>query len=88
MESITAAGNTEIPAYLALVDHGLQVSRRQLPDGREMWIAEDDSVKYSAPSALELLGIYSLRQQPGADWQASDKQIHDYLTTFCPDVLS
>lgn len=88
MESITAAGNTEIPAYLALLDRGLRVSRQQLADGREMWIAEDAMIRYSAPSALELLGIYSLRQQRGSDWQASDQQIHDYLTTYYPDAVS
>lgn len=88
MESITAAANTEIPAFLDLLDRGLRVSRQEMPESRELWIAEDACVRYSAPSALELLGIYSLRQQRGEDWQASDQQIHDFHTTYYPNALS
>lgn len=87
MEHITAAGNTEIPAYLALLDAGFEVDRRRLENGTEMWMATNLSMSFSGPSALEVLGLYSMRTARGADWKAADDEINEYLSAFYPDAL-
>jgi len=87
MENITAAGNTEVPAYLALQQEGLKVERRLLENGTELWIASNESGQYSAPSPLELLGIYSMRQIRGGEWKASDDEIQTFLAAYYPNAL-
>ncbi len=89
MENITAAGNTEVPAFLAIKALGFDVERRFL-DGdreRELWIARNDQSQFSAGSPLELLGLYAMRSQRGQSWKASDDEINEFLRDYYPDAL-
>jgi hypothetical protein len=65
MEHITAAGNTEIPAFLTLRKAGFKITAR-LSEDNEMWIATRGDFSLSAPTPLQLLGLYSLAQREGS----------------------
>jgi hypothetical protein len=84
---ITACGNTEVPAYLALQQAGFDVSRRICEDGLEMWIAKRDPVMFSGPSALEVLGLYAMWQIRGDDWKTTDDELDTYLAKYYPESL-
>lgn len=89
MENITAAGNSEIPAFLAIKALGFDVERRFL-DGdreRELWVARNEQSQFSAGSPLELLGLYAMRSQRGQSWKASDEEINAFLRDYYPDAL-
>ena len=85
MEHRTAAGNTEIPAYLALLHEGCRVERQTLVDGAELWVAEQDGLHISGASPLEVLGLYCIRRQRGENWQAEDSEIEAFMKRFCPE---
>ena len=82
MEHITSAGNTEVPAYLALLHNGCRVERKTLPDGSESWDAEQDGLRVSGGSPLEVLGLYCMRKQRGEKWKAEDSEIEEFLKRF------
>ncbi len=84
MEHITAAGNTGVPAYLALVQAGFRVERRTT-GGTEEWIAERDGLRLSGSSTVEVLGLYCMRQQRGQHWLAGDCEIEAFLRSFYPE---
>jgi hypothetical protein len=79
-ESIVAAGNTEVPAYLALIELGYSVDRVDM-DGEEHWIAKG-TLQLAADCPLELLGLSLLRSERGPRWQASDDEIDEFLKRF------
>lgn len=85
MENITAAGNTEVPAYLTLRKLGFRIDRRIQENGDEVWCAENENGSYSAPSPLEVLGIYTMRQVRGDNWKAEDEEIDQYLAAYYSD---
>ncbi|KRQ03726.1 hypothetical protein AOQ71_34280 [Bradyrhizobium manausense] len=77
-ESLAAAGNTEVPAYLALIEHGCSVDRIN-KDGEERRIAKKGALQLVASCPLELLGLSLLRSERGPRWQASDSEIDEFL---------
>ncbi|MBR1176138.1 hypothetical protein JQ617_19440 [Bradyrhizobium sp. KB893862 SZCCT0404] len=82
-ETVAAAGNTEVPAYLALVELGYSVDRVG-KEGGERWIATKGALELVADRPLELLGLCLLRSKRGARWQAADSEIDEYLKRFYP----
>ena len=82
MEHIACVGNTEIPAYLALLRNGCRVERVTLPDGGESWVAEQDGLRVSGASPIEVLGLYCMRKQRGGNWKATDSEIEDFMKLF------
>jgi hypothetical protein len=83
MEQITAAGNTEVPAYLSLLGEGCSVERQYLGEV-ELWIAEKDGLRVSGSSPLEALGLYHMRKQRGEKWRAEDAEIEEFMKRFYP----
>jgi hypothetical protein len=89
MENIVAAGNAEVPAFLALRAAGFDVERDFL-DGdreREIWVARNEHFQFMAGSPIELLGLCAMRGQRGEAWKANDDEINEYLRRFYPDGL-
>jgi hypothetical protein len=84
-ESIAAAGNTEVPAYLTLIELGYSVDRIDR-DGEEHWMAKKGTLQLMADCPLELLGLSLLRSERGPRWQASDSEIDKFLTWFYPSA--
>ena len=75
---IAAAGNTEVPAYLALVARGFSVSR----DHQSVWTATKGEASFLADSPLQLLGVVAMFESRGSQWQASDEQIEEFLRRY------
>jgi hypothetical protein len=87
MSHITAAGNVEVPAYLALGQLGFEIERRIFENGDEYWIARKDGQEFSAQSTLEVLGLCLMRTTRGDAWNATNDEINSYLLKYYPDAL-
>jgi hypothetical protein len=85
-ESIAAAGNTEVPAFLTLIELGYSVDRIDR-DGEEYWIAKKGRLQLMADCPLELLGLSLLRSERGPRWQATDNEIDEFLKRFYPSAV-
>jgi hypothetical protein len=66
-ETIAAAGNAEVPAYLTLVELGYSVDRLDR-DSKEHWIAKKETLQLMADCPLELLGLSLMRSERGPYW--------------------
>ena len=64
---ITAAGNTEAPAYFVLIAKGYDVSYGG--SHRDLWFARKDGDSLSADSPLMLLGLITIAESRGSNWQ-------------------
>ncbi|MGJ5019067.1 hypothetical protein [Bradyrhizobium oligotrophicum] len=82
-QTIAAAGNTEIPAYLTLIKLGYEIDRRYESDG-ELWSATKGTLQLVAESLLQLLGLALMYMERGAYWQADDDEIDAFLKRFYP----
>jgi hypothetical protein len=82
-ETIAAAGNTEVPAYLTLIELGYSVDRVG-KGGEEHWIAKKGTLQLMADCPLRLLGLSLVRSERGPRWQAADSEIDEFLTRFYP----
>jgi hypothetical protein len=76
---ITVAGNTEVPAYLALIAKGYQVSMTS-----DLWLVQKDQNFFSASGPLELLGLVAMAEIRGVSWRATDQEIEAFLTKSTP----
>ncbi len=84
MQHITAAGNTEVPAYLASLHEGV-VERKSLGESRELRTAVKGNLRVSAEIPLMVLGLFHMRRQRGSDWQSNDSEIEEFLKCFFPE---
>lgn len=81
---IASAGNTVVPAYLALLAKGYLVSRDPLAPGsaEETWRAQGDGLEFLAEDPVTLLGLVAMFETRGTDWKASDLDIDHFLRAF------
>ncbi|HKQ14322.1 MAG TPA: hypothetical protein VJT80_12885 [Steroidobacteraceae bacterium] len=75
---IAAAGNTEVPAYLALVARGFDVNCNH----QSVWIATKGEASFVADSPLQLLGVVAMFESRGPQWEASDEQIEEFMSKY------
>lgn len=82
--TLTDAGNTLVPAYLALIQRGLTVQREPsaVTDSGVLWIAEDAGHHFVAEDLVTLLGLVAMLETRGPEWQASDEQIERFIAEF------
>ena len=79
---ISAAGNVEIPAYLALKMKGFSV-RWEREDGNiETWYAEKENLCFSGEGPIELLGVVAVYETRGNKWKATDEEIDGFLERY------
>jgi hypothetical protein len=76
---ITAAGNTEVPAYLVLIAKGYEITHYD-PD--DAWLAQKDGDAFSASGPLELLGLVAMAEARGSNWRATDEEIRAFLKKY------
>ncbi len=76
---IASAGNTEIPALLALEAKGYSVSCAEAGGG---WIAKNSVNEVIAESPLELLGLVEIIDFRGESWHAQDHEIERCLNRY------
>lgn len=81
MIQISAAGNTMAPCWVALEQLGYTVFTKQAQD-IELWVAEKEEERLLANDPCTLLGLVKLVEVRGANYQASDKQITEFLQRF------
>ena len=74
---LAAAGNLVIPAYLCIPAKGYSVR-----NANGLMTAERGSDHFVAHSPIELLGVITLAEMRGENWQATDDEIDDYLSRF------
>jgi hypothetical protein len=74
---ISAAGNTVVPAILALEAAGFQVST-----GGDYLIAEKDGETLVAEDPVAVLGLGALGADRGWEWLPSDEEIDQTLRRF------
>ncbi|MGH3749352.1 MAG: hypothetical protein ACRDT8_18330, partial [Micromonosporaceae bacterium] len=74
---IAQAGNTVVPAVLALEGAGFRVSQRG-----EYLVAESDEGSFVADDPVALLGLVKLVECRGWEWQPSDSEIQETLERF------
>lgn len=77
MVKIAQAGNTVVPAILALEAKGFTV---EVSDGLVM--ARSDLGTFTADDPVAVLGLVALVEVRGADWRASDAEIDLTLSRF------
>ncbi len=80
---ISAAGNTEVPAYLVLLELGYEISVKDLADRTQFWTATKGNTQVSGEGPLELLGLVKLVECRGEDWKANDNEIEDFVSKYC-----
>ena len=78
------AANTIVPAYLALLERVLLVSRETslMTDSGGLWIAENSNHQFKADDWVTLLGLVALQETRGPNWPASDQQFEQFLSQF------
>ena len=80
-ERICQAGNTVVPALLALRALGYRV-QRDVAEEPETWRAQTEDLELMAESPMALLGLAQMRSLRGADWRASDSEIESVLREY------
>lgn len=76
---ICAAGNVVVPSYLALQSKGYLLETLSPGQDDEKWWAEKDGLRFQADNLIELLGLVTMYEIRGIDWQASDEEIEAFL---------
>jgi hypothetical protein len=84
-QTIAAAGNTEVPAYLTLLMLGYAVDRTE-QGGEELWTARNGTLQLLANGLLELLGLCLLSSERGPNWQAREDEVDEFLARFYPSA--
>ena len=79
---IAAAGNTEVPAYLSLVELGFEVSVDRNNKGVESWKAANTEAEIIGSSPLEILALVKLIECRGKDWKANDEEIEEFISKY------
>jgi hypothetical protein len=74
MKTITPAGDTVVPAILALEALGYRVRIERTADGDRCQAIRDDEV-YVATDPIEVLGLVKLIEVRGWDWASSDDDL-------------
>jgi hypothetical protein len=81
MEYIAAAGNTEVPAFLALRSAGFEVST-EVVAGSVRWTASNGDLTFVGDGPMQLIALYALRKERGVDWKASEAEIDEFLAKY------
>lgn len=79
---IAAAGNTEVPAYLALLEKGYRVHKERASADSEFWFASKDGHEFVAGGPIELLGVVAMFEIRGPQWKAKDEEIEAFLKSY------
>ncbi len=80
--SLVAAGNTTNPALLVLKAKGCELQIEQEGDEATVYIARKDGREFLGYSAAEVLGLVTLWENLGDNW---NKQEPDLLTELLDD---
>ena len=68
-----------VPSYLALKSKGYVVEPICPGQDDETWWAEKDGLRFQADNVIEPLGLVTMYEIRGTNWQASDEEIDAFL---------
>lgn len=72
---ISAAGNTIVPCYLALIEKGYSVTVDSPNTEKELWRAKKGELVFVGSDPIELLAMSNLFEVRGEAWKATDEEI-------------
>jgi uncharacterized protein YmfQ (DUF2313 family) len=87
VNQIVAAGNTVVPALLALEQLGFAVTITRSEQGRMCTARRGDEV-YAADDPVLVLGLIKLVEARGWSWQASDLETDELSARYLADAVS
>ena len=79
---LAAAGNTEVPAYLAVKEMGYTITVKDLSNKEKLWSAAKDGDEFLGGDPLEILALIKLYEVRGESWQANDSEIDKFLQDY------
>jgi hypothetical protein len=84
MQTIAAAGNVLVPAYLALREKGYTLNRTLGSGDKDptLWCATKGANRFLAEDVLSLLGLVAMQEVRGNSWKATDREIDSFFETF------
>ena len=82
MQNIAAAGNTVVPALLALEKLGFNVSVGRDGGGRDLFEATRGDESYLAEDPVSVLGLVKLIEMRSWEWRPSDLEIDEVLKRY------
>jgi hypothetical protein len=82
---VSAAGNTLVPAILALKAKGYRVSWTRRSNEDESWRAEGPLGGFGGESPEEVLGLIAMCEMRGEDWKAPDEEIDAFAKRYDAD---
>lgn len=86
---VSAAGNTDNPCLLILRDAGYDLwlePREQASQLGPLWCASKNDVHFMGHSGAELLGIVTLWEHFGPDWNRQNPSVLDELFDDMDDI--
>lgn len=75
--SLIAAGNTYNPCLIIMRDKGYDLEAEAKSDESLIWVASRDGVRLSGYSPPELLGIVTLWEHYGPEWNRQSPNVLD-----------
>lgn len=82
---ISWAGNTNNPCLLVLREQGYELSLEPRQQG-SLWCASKDGVRFMAHSGAELLGLVTLWQRFGINWNQQVPDVFSELVDRMEDI--
>ena len=81
MRNISAAGNTVVPAIVALEDLGFIVSVGRTNEGEQFRATRGDET-YEAEDPMTVLGLVKLVEVRGWDWRSTDPDVERVMRQY------
>jgi hypothetical protein len=77
--SLVSAGNTSNPCLLVLRSKGYELQFEQAEDGQSLFLARKDGCEFLGYSPVELLGLVTLWENLGVDWNQQEPDLLGFL---------
>jgi len=81
MKTIAAAGNTVVPALLALESLGFDVLVETVSERQTCRVTRGDEI-YVADDPVTVLGLVKLVEARGWNWRAEDQQLRQAIQRY------
>jgi|KBSMisStandDraft_5_1062788.scaffolds.fasta_scaffold859674_1 hypothetical protein len=81
MKTISTAGNTVVPAFLALEGLGFTVSIERVA-GRDVFSASRGDETFSGEDPVSVLGLVKLVEARGWTWRANDADLERVMRQY------
>lgn len=73
--------NTKIPSYLTIIEKGYEVSLK-IENSATFWTATNEQIKHVARDLDTLLGIITMSEIRGKNWEATRSDLINFFLKF------